>query len=84
MKIISERGLSRFEPWSGAVDTFEIVQENGKIDLLESILDDLYPDGMTDTQLNDLLWFDEKSVFEWLGIKDPYAEDDEEDEEDEN
>lgn len=80
MKIISEKGLSRFEPWSGAVDTFNRVEKAGKIDQLESVLEDLYPDGMTDTELNEILWFDEESVYEWLGMAS--EDDDEEDEED--
>ena len=37
--------------------------------MLEQILDDIYPDGMTETELNDLLWFDSESVYEWLGIR---------------
>ena len=35
----------------------------------EQILEDTYPDGMTETELNDLLWFDSESVYEWLGIR---------------
>lgn len=84
MKIINERGLSRFQPWSGAVETFNRIEEEGKIDQLESILEDLYPDGMTDTEINDLLWFDEESVYEWLGIKDEDSEDESDDEESED
>lgn len=69
MKIIKEITLDNFVPWSGAVSTLERVEEEGRLDALESILEDLYPDGMTETELNDLLWFEEESVFEWLGIK---------------
>ena len=36
---------------------------------MENILEDLYPDGMTETQLNDLLWFDSEQIYEWLGIR---------------
>lgn len=61
--------LHDFEPWSGAVSTFNRIVNEGKCDLLEQILDDLYPNGMTDTELNDLLWYDEDSIFEWLGIR---------------
>ena len=78
MKIIHE-GLDKFVPWSGAISTWERIQEENKQDALESTLEDLYPDGMTETELNDLLWFDEESVYEWLGI-DP-DEDSEESEE---
>ena len=68
MKITYELDLDRFEAWSGAKDTLERIQNEGKCTELENILEDLYPDGMTETELNDLLWFDSESVYEWLGI----------------
>ena len=69
MTITYELDLNRFEAWSGAKETLERIQCEGKCDLLEQILDDIYPDGMTETELNDLLWFDSESVYEWLGIR---------------
>ena len=69
MKIYSETNLENFEAWSGAVDTLDRVREAGKCDELESILEELYPDGMSETELNDLLWFEPETVFEWLGIE---------------
>jgi len=69
MKITKKIGLAEFEGWSGAEDTLSRVINEGKIDDLESILDDLYPDGMDETQLNDLLRFDDGTVFEWCGIR---------------
>jgi len=68
MKITSETHVRNFKAWSGAVDTLEAVNEAGKIDQLENTLNELYPDGMTDTELNDLLWFDENTVYEWLDM----------------
>lgn len=73
MKIIYE-SLEKFVPWSGAVSTLKRVREEGKLEALESVLEDLYPDGMTETELNDLLWFDEDSVFEWVGIEEEQEE----------
>ena len=69
MTIKSEISLENFEAWSGAVDTLNRIINEGKCSQLESMLEDLYPDGMTDTQLNDLLWFDSDTVFGWLGIR---------------
>ena len=74
MKIYSETNLENFEAWSGAVDTLDRVREAGKCDELESILEDLYPDGMSETELNDLLWFEPETVFEWLGIEEEEEE----------
>ena len=69
MKIYSEISLENFEAWSGAVDTLNRVIDEGKTAELEAILEDLYPDGMDETQLNDILWFEEDWVFEVLGIR---------------
>ena len=69
MTITYELDLERFEAWSGAKDTLDRIQREGKCGLLEQILEDTYPDGMTETELNDLLWFDSESVYEWLGIR---------------
>ena len=69
MKIVSEISLDNFEAWSGGRSTLSRVINEGKCDELEAMLEELYPDGMTDTQLNDLLWFEPDTVFEWVGIR---------------
>lgn len=69
MTIKSDISLENFEAWSGGKSTLDRIINEGKCGELESMLEDLYPDGMTDTQLNDLLWFDSDTVFGWLGIR---------------
>ena len=69
MKITSEMNLKNFKAWSGAKDTLNKLIELDKCDELEFMLDDLYPDGLTDTQLNDILWFDDEWIYETLGIE---------------
>ena len=69
MKITSEMDLKNFKAWSGAKDTLNKLIELDKCDDLEFILDDLYPEGLTDTQLNDILWFDDEWIYETLGIE---------------
>ena len=69
MTICYELDLNSFEAWSGAKSTLERIQSEGKCAALEAILEDLYPDGMTETQLNDLLWFESEQVYEWLGMR---------------
>ena len=69
MTITYELDLNNFEAWSGAKETLERIQREGKCEELENVLEELYPDGMTETELNDLLWFDYESVYEWLGIR---------------
>ena len=69
MKIYSETSLESFEAWSGGKDTLDRIIAEDKCDQLEAILEELYPDGMTDTQLNDLLWFEPDTVYQWVGIR---------------
>ena len=72
--------LSSYKPWSGAVDTWDTICDAGKEDELEYILEDMYPEGLTETELNDILWFDGDEVLSWLGLAE--EEEDEEDEDD--
>ena len=69
MKITSEMSLKNFKAWSGAKDTLNKLIELDKCEELEFILDDLYPDGLTETQLNDILWFEDEWIYETLGIE---------------
>ena len=81
MKIYKEESLSNFEWWSGAVATADRIWEERGTEgwnELEAILEDAYPDGMDETELNDLLWFEPDTVYEWLGIGDEEDEDEEE------
>ena len=57
-----------YHPWSGAVDTWNTIEDNGLLEELDNLLEDLYPDGLSETELNDLLWFDSDWIFEQLGI----------------
>ena len=68
MKIISETNLLNFEAWSGAVYTKNTIIEHGKADQFEQLIEDIYPDGLSETQLNDILWFDADWIYEILGI----------------
>ena len=59
-----------YKPWSGAVDTWETIEDNGLLEDLDALLEDIYPDGLSETELNDLLWLDKDWIFEQLGISD--------------
>ena len=69
MKISKEMNLRNFEAWSGAKGTLNKLIEFDKCEELETVLEDLYPEGMTETQLNDILWFDTEWIYETLGIE---------------
>ena len=78
MKVTTEQSLSNFNFWSGAKDNASELTDS-QLDTIESILEDIYPDGMSESSVNDLFWFDFETVKEWLGI-----EEEEEEEEDIN
>lgn len=79
MKIFTETSLLNFDAWSGAKETKETIIDNCKIDEFDSLIEELYPEGLTDTQLNDLLWFESEWIFENLGIEEEEEEDDDDD-----
>ena len=79
VKIISD--LGDFKPWSGAIDTWDKIVDAGKLDTLDFMLEDMYPEGISDVGLNDLLWHDSEWVLDMVGISED--QDDEEQDEDE-
>jgi len=73
MKIINnELDIRDFKAWSGAVETKEKIIEEGKAQEFNELIEGLYPDGLSDTKLNDILWFEYDWIFESLGIEKEY------------
>ena len=71
MKIINETNLQYFEFWGNAKETAKRIDEElgaSGWKLLDAILTDAYPEGIDETELNDILSFEDNDVFEWLGI----------------
>lgn len=83
MIITTDMSLRDFNAWSGGRDTMDALTYE-QLDTIESNLEDLYPDGMTGTELNDFLWFERETIAEWLGFRseDAMFEQDDEDWED--
>lgn len=67
MKIYSEISLRNFEFWSGAAD-FANSLTCEQLDQVEVILEDTYPEGMSDTEINDIFWFEQDTIREWLDL----------------
>ena len=65
MRLTSELDLTNFEFWSGAKDHDFT---NKELKEIEFLLEDLYPNGMTETQVNDLFWFETEFLCEMLNI----------------
>ena len=70
MKYYVEENFSDFEPWSGAVSTWQRIIDEGKADEADRYLEEIEPeDGWTKTAINDLLWFDSDLVYKALGMR---------------
>lgn len=57
MKITTEMNVRDFEFWSGGKDRANDVRDEDW-DTIDSAVEEMFPDGCTDTELNDLFWFD--------------------------
>jgi len=74
MKIVKDV-TDCFEPWGGAVDSFNQIQEKGKWDEFLSWLDDICLSGeMDETVVNDILWFETDELAHAGFIDDPYED----------
>lgn len=67
-RIIQDMSFRDFQPWQGGKATYDVIMAEGKDAEMDAMLDEMYPDGLTDNELNDLLWFDSDDIFEYLGI----------------
>ena len=68
MKVYSEINLRDFEFWSGAKDNAETLTSE-QLDMVDSILEELYPYGMNETEINNFFGFGFDTIREWLGIE---------------
>tara|TARA_R110000850_G_scaffold34714_1_gene93403 strand:- start:49 stop:276 length:228 start_codon:yes stop_codon:yes gene_type:complete len=66
MRVSKELNLTSFEFWSGATShkfSYNELKE------LEHQLEDLFHEqAPTETDINDMFWFEEEMLCEWLGI----------------
>lgn len=56
------------ELWSGALETLEIIIQADKVQEFMDLLEDLYPEPVSITTINDLFWFEEMFLFAQLDI----------------
>jgi hypothetical protein len=62
------KDFDEFEPWSGAVEVWEKILDEDKLDDLERFVDEVYNGVIGETELNDLLRFDSDYVYDVLGM----------------
>lgn len=87
MKYTVEESLQDFKAWSGGKVTLDDLLEHGVVDGAEEYIEMIFADREelpTDTEINDILWFERDEIYRYCGIYDAvYNEDDEEEEEEE-
>ncbi len=69
MIIKTDTNLSDFNFWSGGEDRALLLTAN-ELDDIGACLEDVYPDGLTDVELNDLFWFDFEAMCSLIGLDD--------------
>lgn len=89
MKYTVEENLYNFKAWSGGKDTLNELWAYDVVDKAEEYIDMIFTDRKelpTETEINDILWFERDKLYEYCGIYDAVynsdsTEDDEEEEE---
>lgn len=67
--LYKEMSIHDFKPWGGAVNTYERLERNNKLNDLEWLLPELFNGDIEETELNDLLWFEPDTVYEMVGLR---------------
>ena len=68
MKVYKEVNAYNFDFWSGAEDTVNYLTAE-EVNTIFEMLEELYPEGIDETQVNDFFWFEEDTIAEWLGYR---------------
>lgn len=85
MKYTVEENLYNFKAWSGGEDTLNDLIKYNVVDEAEEYINmimDCMEELPTQTEINDILWFERDEIYKYCGIYNAvYNEDDEEEEE---
>lgn len=84
MKYTVEESLQDFKAWSGGKDTLDDLWAHDVVDKAEEYINmimDCREELPTQTEINDILWFERDEIYRYCGIYNAvYNEDDEEEE----
>ena len=69
MKVYEELNLRDFNAWSGAIETKNKIIDAGKEEEFEEFIEEIYPNGLSATKLNDILCFEDEWIYSCLGIE---------------
>lgn len=68
--------LYLFEPTKEAEEAWNLITKKEKVEELDSLLKDMYPEGIEDSELNDFLVYNSDWIFRMLGLDKEYRGDD--------
>lgn len=68
MLVIRETALKDFEYWCGARAITDHLTDE-EFNKIEETLNELYPNGLTATEINDIFWFDDDFICEIIGYQ---------------
>ncbi len=69
MRIYKDIDLNGFEPWAGATYTMGRLTRR-ELDTLQEAIEEIYPEGLSEIKVNDILWFETDWIAELLGYDD--------------
>ncbi len=70
MKVIEDINLRDFNAWQGGKDTLNDLTDE-QLEKVQEYIEEVYPDGISDEELNDTLWFDRDFIaHDILGFED--------------
>lgn len=82
MKYLIEEDLQDFKAWLGGEDTLDSLRAHKVVDKAEEYIDMIMDCGAelpTQTEINDILWFERDEIYRYCGIYNAvYSKDDEE------
>ena len=93
MKVTREiTSFDEFDAWSGGRDTLQRLRKIGCDDAVFGLVDELFEGEVSETDINDFLWFEDETITEYLGFdfwkysskEEASAEDDDDDDDDDN
>ncbi len=58
--------LEEHKPWCGAIYAHKRICEAGLAEQFVDYIGELFPDGLTSTELNDVLWFEDELIEDFL------------------
>ena len=67
LRSYNEISLAEFEFWPEARERTRFLTEE-ELNRIEQILEQLYPEGLSEDELNVLFWLEDAAIAEWLGF----------------